>query len=340
MAAMFSGCFGPPNEDKERVATNEMSQPSEMSLKAKDRVAAVRPNQLSLTSRTNGQSTGGSNDTTAANTTSAGIDPDLKSAPAPPSPVPSPKLRPPPPPRPGRSPAKEEGWLSTRLCYEWRLLQKHSPRRPKLSPTLSPQLQTSDKTVAGSPHFLPEGSKATDSSLTPDPVLPVSPVNTAVGQHPSPKVLEAAKDATQPDRGDDHLDPADFPPTLDPSLPASLVTAVGQHPFPKVFKAVKNAVPPDRGHGHLDFGSEGTENTNGTRGDHGCGLSGAQATAQKAVFNQANHVDVDMATTFKIPIKSLPSPLPLSSARPLLPMPLVLTPPARTTSQSHHAGAT
>ena len=25
---------------------------------------------------------------------------------------------------------------------------------------------------------------------------------------------------------------------------------------------------------------EGTENTNGTRGDHGCGLSGAQATAQ------------------------------------------------------------
>ena len=50
MAAMFSGCPGPPNEDKERVATNEMSQPSEMSLKAKDRVAAVWPNQLSLSS--------------------------------------------------------------------------------------------------------------------------------------------------------------------------------------------------------------------------------------------------------------------------------------------------
>jgi hypothetical protein len=48
---------------------------------------------------------------------------------------------------------------------------------------------------------------------------------------------------------------------------------------------------------------------------------------------------VDMATTFKIPIKSSPSPLPLSFARPLLPMPLVLTPPARTTSQLHHAGA-
>jgi hypothetical protein len=83
-------------------------------------------------------------------------------------------------------------------------------------------------------------------------------------------VLEAAKGAIPPDRGDDHFDPADVPPTLDPSLPASLVTAVGQHPFPKVLKAAKSAVPPDRGHGHLDFGSEGTENTNGTRGDHGC----------------------------------------------------------------------
>ena len=145
-------------------------------------------------------------------------------------------------------------------------------------------------------------------------------------------MLEAAKDATQPGRGDDHLDPADSPPALDPSLPASLVTAVGQHPFPKVLEAAKNAVPPDRGHGHLDFGSESTENTNSTRGDHGYGLSGAQTTAQKAVFNQANHVDVDMATAFKIPIKSSPSPLPLSSARPLLPMPLVLTPPARTTN--------
>jgi hypothetical protein len=41
--------------------------------------------------------------------------------------------------------------------------------------------------------------------------------------------------------------------------------------------------------------SEGTEKTNGARGDHGCGLSGAQATAQKAVFNQASNSDVDMA---------------------------------------------
>jgi hypothetical protein len=123
-------------------------------------------------------------------------------------------------------------------------------------------------------------------------------MNTAVGQDPSPKVLKAAKDAIPPDRGDYHLDPADSPPTLDPSLPASLVAAVGQHPFPKVLKAAKDAIPPDRGDGHLDFGSEGTENTNGARGDYGCGLSGAQATAQKAVFNQASRVDEDMATTF------------------------------------------
>jgi hypothetical protein len=109
-----------------------------------------------------------------------------------------------------------------------------------------------------------------------------------------------------------------------------------------VFKAAKDAIqlaiPPDRGDGHLDFRGEGTENTNGTRGDHGCGLSGAQATAQQAVFNQANNDDVDMATFFIIPISSSSFSLPLSSARPLLPMPLVPTPPARTISQSHHAG--
>jgi hypothetical protein len=48
---------------------------------------------------------------------------------------------------------------------------------------------------------------------------------------------------------------------------------------------------------------------------------------------------VDMATTFKIPIKSSSSPLPLSSARPLLPMPLVHTPPPRNKYQAHHARA-
>jgi hypothetical protein len=44
--------------------------------------------------------------------------------------------------------------------------------------------------------------------------------------------------------------------------------------------------------------------TNGARGDHGCGLSGAQATTQKAVFDQANRVGVDVTTTIEIPIKS------------------------------------
>jgi hypothetical protein len=83
----------------------------------------------------------------------------------------------------------------------------------------------------------------------------------------------------------------------------------------------------------------GTENTNSARGDNGCGLSGAQATAQKAVSNQANNDAADMAALFIILISSSSAHLPLSSARPLLPMPLVLTPPARTTSQSHHAGA-
>jgi hypothetical protein len=91
-------------------------------------------------------------------------------------------------------------------------------------------------------------------------------MNTAVGQHPSPKVLKVAKDAISPDRGDDYLDPADSPPTLDPSLPASLVTTVGRPPFPEVFKAAKDAIPPDRGDGHLDFRSEDIENTNDARG--------------------------------------------------------------------------
>jgi hypothetical protein len=157
---------------------------------------------------------------------------------------------------------------------------------------------------------------ATDSSLTPAPAPPVSPVNTAVGQQPSPNVLKAAKGAIPPDRGDDHpnkLNSADSPPTLDPSLLASPVTAVGQHPFPKVLKAAKDAILPGRGDGHLDFRSEGTENINGARGDPGCGLSAAQATAQKTVFNQANNDDADMATFVIIPISSSSSPLPLHS---------------------------
>jgi hypothetical protein len=46
-----------------------------------------------------------------------------------------------------------------------------------------------------------------------------------------------------------------------------------------------------------------------------------------------------MAALFIISISSSSSPLPLSSTRPLLFMPLVPTPPARNISQSHRAGA-
>jgi hypothetical protein len=59
-----------------------------------------------------------------------------------------------------------------------------------------------------------------------------------------------------------------------------------------VLKAAKDALPPDRGDGHLDFRSEDIENTNDARGDHGCGLRGAQETVQKAVFNQVNSFSV------------------------------------------------
>jgi len=111
------------------------------------------------------------------------------------------------------------------------------------------------------------------------PSFPASPV-TAAGQHPFPKVLGAAKDATPPDIGD------------------ALDTAAGQHRSPKAFKTPKGAAPPDRGGLHLDFRSEDIENTNDARGDHGCGLSGAQATAHKAVPKPTNKEDGVTATTF------------------------------------------
>ena len=58
--------------------------------------------------------------------------------------------------------------------------------------------------------------------ISPGPVLPVSPVNTAVGKNPPAKVLSAAKDAALPGRGGDHLDPAVSPLALDPpSMPRS-----------------------------------------------------------------------------------------------------------------------
>jgi hypothetical protein len=42
--------------------------------------------------------------------------------------------------------------------------------------------------------------------------------------------------------------------------------------------------PLENGDGHIEFKSDRTEETNGARCDHGCGPSGAQATAIKAVL--------------------------------------------------------
>jgi hypothetical protein len=137
------------------------------------------------------------------------------------------------------------------------------------------------------------------------------------GQHPTPKVFGAVKDATPPDIGD------------------ALDTAAGQYHAPKAFKTPKDAAPPDRGGLHLDFRSEDIENTNDARGDHGCGHSGAQATAHKAVLKPTNKEDGVKRTNFTYPFRSSPCFLPLSSARPLLPMPLVPTPPAQTVNQSN-----
>ena len=134
-----SGCPGPPNEDKEGAANNKTLQPSVMSPEAKDSFSAAlitsQPSSpLKLSGTADAKPVGGSTNTitanTSADTTPAGTVPNLKSSPAPPSPTPSPTPRPPPPPVPFQ-------------------------RKPKLLPTLSPLLQTSDKTVAGSSHFLP-----------------------------------------------------------------------------------------------------------------------------------------------------------------------------------------
>ena len=80
-----------------------------------------------------------------------------------------------------------------------------------------------------------------------------------------PQLFKTAEDAAPPDRVGVQLGFGSPPPP------------------PRAFEVAKDAIPPDRGDDHLDFRSEDIENTNGDRGDHGCGLSGAQATAQKAV---------------------------------------------------------
>jgi len=114
-------------------------------------------------------------------------------------------------------------------------------------------------------------------------------------------------------------------------LPDSpIAAAVEKHPPPpppQAFKLPKYASPPDRGGSHLDFESKDIENTNDSRGDYGCGLSGAQAAAHKAVLKPTNKGDGVTATPFIIPIRSSFCFLPLPSARPLLLVPLVPTLP-------------
>jgi hypothetical protein len=94
--------------------------------------------------------------------------------------------------------------------------------------------------------------------LTPPPAPPslaASPdigdaptaLGAVAGQHPTPKVLGAVKDATPPDIGD------------------ALGTAAGQYHAPKALKLPTDASPPDRGCFHLDFKSEDIENTNDAR---------------------------------------------------------------------------
>ena len=189
-----------------------------------------------------------------------------------------------------------------------------SPLPPLLPPSSSP---TPLKTP--SPPAPPTTPSPAPPSLTALPDIGDAPTasDAVAGQHPTPKVFGAVKDSTPPDIGD------------------ALDTAAGQHHAPKAFKIPEDAAPPDRGGLHLDFKSEDIENTNDARGDHGCGHSGAQATAQKAVLKPTNGVDGVKRTNFTYPFRSSPCFLPLSSARPLLPMPLVPTPPAQTVTQSN-----
>ena len=99
---------------------------------------------------------------------------------------------------------------------------------------------------------------------------------------------------------------------------SSLVAAaVGQHhdhPSPKVLKEPKEAIPPDRKEAQLD---QDIENTNDARGDHGCGPSGAQATADEAVIKtnggrrNANPSDYPCSPSNYLSLISSPSSLPM-----------------------------
>ena len=194
-----------------------------------------------------------------------------------------------------------------------------------LVPERTPLVDSNDiAKVSKSSPFSKEGMAA--PVQIPALLLFSSPVAATVDQqHPSSKAFKPPKEPSPPD-------PPPPPPVLEATILSSPEAAAvdHQHPSPKVYELPEDAIPPDRKEAQLD---EDIENTNDARGDHGCGLSGAQATAHQAVL-KSNKEDGVKRINFTYPFRSSPC-LPLSSARPLLPMPLVPTPPAQTVTQSN-----
>jgi hypothetical protein len=95
--------------------------------------------------------------------------------------------------------------------------------------------------------------------------------------------IHSAKESAGPTSEEGAAEPVQSSILLLCSSPVAVVVD-HLYPSPKVYKAPKDATPPDRGGARLDFKSEDIENTNDARGDHGCGPSGAQATAGKAII--------------------------------------------------------
>jgi hypothetical protein len=154
------------------------------------------------------------------------------------------------------------------------------------------------------------------------PLLPMPPV-------PTPPAEPAVTSLTLQARAPANTDCSPTSLLLPPDSPIAATTKKPPSPPPpQAFVDAEDAIPPDRKGTHLDPKSEEVENTNGARGDHGCGHSGAQATAHKAVLKATMSDDGVKRIPFIYPFSSSTPGLPLSSARPLLPMPPVPTPPA------------
>ena len=166
-----------------------------------------------------------------------------------------------------------------------------------------------------------------------DTLPPSSPTPPCRSPAPPPDASATPKHAAQ-EEASAECSPASV--LFLPNSPiAAAVEKLSSPPHPQAFKLPKDASPPDRGGSHLDFNSEDIENTNDARDDHGCGHSGAQATAHKAVLKPKNIEEWRKRIPLPILSVHLPVFLPLSSARPLLPMPHVPTPPAQTVTQSN-----